>query len=661
MGFFKWIERTATSAMRTFAEIRRASRPSTGELGISGTDICGTFISDEYLSELADLETRCEVFDKMRKSEPVIHVSLRAYEKPTESARWSVVIDNVDSEGKEINPDEAEKIRKFVHANLFENSSRPWVKLLRNILSYQQYGFACCEKVWEVRDGVVWLADLAPRVQKTIRWNFEPGTTRLKSISQQTTMKYIREIPAEKLVFFTNDQLGDNIEGIGLCRYQYRSWKMKAMMMKLLMIGFERFLVKSPTIRPTADNVGLNELDKAKAFVQSIRSGAKTGGILPAGWEDITQSENFAGAMVALKFVDKLDQEMSMAGLTQFVLLGMNGKGSYALSGDQTDFFMLALKGVIQDICDVFNYRVIPEIVDYNFTTKIYPRLEAKITEDNYQLWIDNLVKLAGVNILPVNEQVRDIVAQRMELPEIDWEKVEAEKQAGMAGKEEPDSDDTPPDDTPGGKTDKKTRSEEKPGCSCGEEGYDRSTPSPFWRELTPLEEKVGGIEYFAEKKSFLDRMTAEMERKITPLLSRLADGVMKAKDVAKHTPSASLVKQITGVVAEFLESVSLDGLEGVGKEMKMDVPDIIRKSLGVWAQDKAQIVADGQVQAVKNYVAGVMADLRLTGGDRAKISPADKEKVLSEILRRTMGRIREALTLDDEIEPTETNENREV
>ncbi len=663
MGFFRWIEKTATSALRTFAEIRRASRPSTGELGISGTDICGTFISDEYLSDLADLETRCEIFDKMRKSEPVIHVSLRAHEKPIESARWSVVVDNVDSEGKDVNPDEAEKIRKFVHANLFENSTRPWVKLLRNILSYQQYGFSCCEKVWEIRDGLVWLADLAPRVQKTIRWNFEQGTAKLKSISQQTTTKYIKEIPAEKLIFFVNDQLGDNIEGIGLCRYQYRSWTMKALMMKLLAVGFERFLVKTPTVRPTADNVTANEVDKAKAFVQSIRSGAKTGGILPAGWEEITQSENFAGAMVALKFIEKLDQEMAMAGLTQFILLGMNGTGSYALSGDQTDFFMMALKGVIQDISDVFNYSVIPEIVDYNFSTPIYPRLEAKVTEENYQAWIDNLVKLVGANILPTNEQVRDIVAQRMELPEIDWEKAEEKKQAEMDGKEPPDSDDTPPDDTSGGKPEAKTKSEikPKPACLCGEEGHDghnRATSSPFWRELTPLEEKVGGIEYFAEKKSFLDLMTAEMEKKITPLLGKLADGVFKAKDTSKYNPPASLVNQIAGVVAEFLEAVSLDGLEGVGKEMKLDVPDVIRESLKVWAEEKAGIVADGQVQAVKNYVAGVMADLKLTGGDRAQISPDDKKKVMSEILRRAMGRIREALSVDDE---AEEGENQEV
>jgi hypothetical protein len=167
----------------------------------------------------------------------------------------------------------------------------------------------------------------------------------------------------------------------------------------------------------------------------------------------------------------------------------------------------------------------------------------------------------------------------------------------------------------------------------------------------------VGGIEYFAEKKSFLDRMTAEMERKITPLLGKLADGVMKAKDPAKYTPPDSLVKQITGVVADFLEAVSLDGMEGVGKEMKMDVPDIIRKSLKVWADEKSGIVADGQVQAVKNYVAGVMADLRLTGGDKAKISPEDKKKVLSEILRRAMGRIREALSVDDEAEEGKESE----
>ena len=70
------------------------------------------------------------------------------------------------------------------------------------------------------------------------------------------------------------------------------------------------------------------------------------------------------------------DTEMRLAFLAQFMGLGTEGGGgSYALSQDQSNLFLMSLMGLLEDIAQVFNTQIIPQLIDWNFGTRKYPKL----------------------------------------------------------------------------------------------------------------------------------------------------------------------------------------------------------------------------------------------------------------------------------------------
>lgn len=77
-----------------------------------------------------------------------------------------------------------------------------------------------------------------------------------------------------------------------------------------------------------------------------------------------------------LALIQHHDSMMSRAFLTQFMNLGQEGRGgSFALSKDQSNLFLMSLMSLLEDIAEVFNAQIIPQLIDWNFGTKKYPTL----------------------------------------------------------------------------------------------------------------------------------------------------------------------------------------------------------------------------------------------------------------------------------------------
>ena len=396
----------------------RNTKASYGLAGTMGTSLIGGLLTEEYLGDLQDLATRCGMYEKMRKTEPAVNLSLLCYELPLLSAHWGVHIDKKDIEANEVPEERRNEILSFVKANLFEQMNRPWSKVMREGVSYLQNGCSVMELVWEKAEGQVWLVDIVNRALKTIVWEFDDDQN-LISVGQQNVDKMGIKIPREKLLILTNDGIGANLEGVGMCRYQYRAWKMKYIMMKLIMIGFERFLVGDPIVEtPLDQREGDNA--KIKEMFKYWASSEKGGKIVPAGWKIRIDEMNFTGSMTAMKFIEFLNREMFWACMVHFVLLGLSGQGSLALSRDQTDLFLMALQSKLNEISDVFNYDVIPQMVRFNFKEEIFPKLGANVQEEDLQLMLTNVTKLVGSGVIPKYGALRDLMIQRMNLPEFD-------------------------------------------------------------------------------------------------------------------------------------------------------------------------------------------------------------------------------------------------
>ncbi len=66
------------------------------------------------------------------------------------------------------------------------------------------------------------------------------------------------------------------------------------------------------------------------------------------------------------QIIERYDTRMAMTILADFVLLGHQNVGSFALSSDKTELFSVALGAFLDLICEVFNKQAIPRLIDIN-------------------------------------------------------------------------------------------------------------------------------------------------------------------------------------------------------------------------------------------------------------------------------------------------------
>ena len=81
----------------------------------------------------------------------------------------------------------------------------------------------------------------------------------------------------------------------------------------------------------------------AEMLVQNIRRDAKEGLVLPPGWKLELLSSGSKRQFEVGTVIDRYDKRMAMTAMADFILLGHQGTGSFALSDNKTELFSVAL------------------------------------------------------------------------------------------------------------------------------------------------------------------------------------------------------------------------------------------------------------------------------------------------------------------------------
>ena len=350
------------------------------ELGATGTKIFSGIIDDEYLKEWKDLTRRCHLIKRMLQSDATVRAVYLSIVLPLESARWSMDIDeDADDLEKEIR-DQAEDM-------LFQNMTTPWQDTLRQILTCMPYGFSVFEKVWtrNEKKKMVMLSKLAPRLQKTIKKWLTDESGGLAGIEQRayyivgdkTVFKTVN-IPVEKLVVFSYRQEGSAFDGESIIRPAYKHWFIKDKLYLIQSIGLERHALGVPVITMPRSATKA-DINAAKRVVKSWRSShEEAGAVFPEG----VKLENITGTIqsqVLEQAITHHDSQIAKSVLAQFMQLGQGGTGSWALSKDHSDFFLMSLNGMAQFICDRISKYVIEPWVKLNWgERKFYPYMKCE-------------------------------------------------------------------------------------------------------------------------------------------------------------------------------------------------------------------------------------------------------------------------------------------
>ncbi|MCK9597579.1 MAG: hypothetical protein M0R06_00985 [Sphaerochaeta sp.] len=168
-----------------------------------------------------------------------------------------------------------------------------------------------------------------------------------------------------------------------ILRAAYRPYYFKQNIEDIEGIGVERDLAGLPIayLGTNTTKSGTNsDYEKIKDVVRNIRrdeqecivvphpklgTGVPGEGVLIELMSSGGSREFQTGAIIT-----RYEQRVAMSVLAQWLMLGMSGVGSYALSQDQSDFFRLGLEGTITTICDQFSKQAIRRLMAVNPSIK---------------------------------------------------------------------------------------------------------------------------------------------------------------------------------------------------------------------------------------------------------------------------------------------------
>ncbi len=403
----------------------------------------GSILYEEFLPELRGIKG-VEAYTEMADNDATIGAILFAIEMLMRNCEFHVEPAGDSSKDKEC----AEFVESCMH-----DMERTWTDTMSEILSFLTYGWSYHEIVYKRRvgkssspitnskyaDGLIGWRKLPIRAQDTLYgWEYKDETDELVGMTQTTLPHYDRvTIPIEKALHFRTRSRKDNPEGRSILRTAYRAYYFKKRMEEIEGYGMERDLAGFPVLySPSGMDVWDTEdpdmvmaLARAEQIVSSIRRDAREGVVLPGGYEEGTGwklellSSGSRRQFDTNAIIERYDKRIATSVLADFVMLGQQQVGSFALADSKTKIFALAIGTYLDIICEVFNIQAIPRLIDLNGEhfkgITDYPKMKhGDIEEVDLQQFADFIVKLSGAGILVPDDEMEEHVRRVGNLPE---------------------------------------------------------------------------------------------------------------------------------------------------------------------------------------------------------------------------------------------------
>jgi hypothetical protein len=365
--------------------------PTHVELGQTGLRRTGGYIDEEFLPQLRGRKA-VQIFREMETNDPIVGALLFAIDRLLRQVEWRVEAAGDAPEDKEA--------AEFVE-QCMEDMSHTWDDLISEILTMLPYGWAMNEICYKRRvgpweedplkksqytDGKIGWRKMPLRAQETLlRWVFDDNGS-LKGMIQMAPPSYRPvPLPIEKCLLFRPNSVKNNPEGRSILRNAYRPWYMKKRLEEIEAIGAERDLAGMPVGRVPADYLNAQPgTDKAKMveaykrMVRSVRRDEQEGIVLPTLYDQETKQPLFdfellssggTRAFDTSAIIQRYEQRMLMTVLADFILVGHESVGSYAMHTDKSGLFRTAINSIARAIADVFNRNAIPRLFKINAWT----------------------------------------------------------------------------------------------------------------------------------------------------------------------------------------------------------------------------------------------------------------------------------------------------
>lgn len=413
-----------------------------GERGQSGLRRFSGYIREEFLTELQG-RRGVETYKQMINNDDVVGAILFAIEMLIRQVEWTVELPP--------DPQPVDRERGAFLESCFADMDYPWLHYLSEILSFLGYGWSFHETVYKVRrgkmsdprlhsrfdDGLIGWRGFPIRGQDSLlQWEYASDSfDQLIGFTQLPAPSYRRvTIPMDKGALFRPFAHKNNPEGRSILRNAYKSYYMKNFLTNIEGVGVERDLAGMPVLYVPPRIMDPNASDSDKALYQelqrivvNLKRDEQEGIILPAAYDKNNNkmyelqllSTGGSRQVDTNAIIERYDRRIAMTVLADFLFIGHQATGSYALIDNKTEIFAVAIGSFVDVVQDVFNRKLIPQLWEKNgWDTERMPRwIHGDIESPNLERLGNYVSQLAGSGVQLFDRKTEEFLRRAAGLP----------------------------------------------------------------------------------------------------------------------------------------------------------------------------------------------------------------------------------------------------
>jgi len=327
--------------------------------------------------------------------------------------------------------------------------SDSWDNTLSEILSMLVYGYSFLEIVYKQRggdsddaksksnfeDGKIGWRKWAIRAQETHNnWLFDKdgGIQGFEQVDPYGAG--INRIPIDKSLLFRTSTTRNNPEGKSLLRTAYRPWYFKRRIEEIEAIGVERDLAGLPIAYVPPEYLSSNATADQQAvlasiteIVQNVKRNEQEGIVFPQMFDEqghklfdmVLLSTGGSRQFDTDKIISRYDQRIAMSVLSDFILLGHERVGSFALGASKIDLWTMAVDAICKSIAETINQHAIPRLLKLNgMTLGKTPELKfSEVSHVDLTEIADFVSKLTAAGAITPNEETENYLRGLAGLP----------------------------------------------------------------------------------------------------------------------------------------------------------------------------------------------------------------------------------------------------
>lgn len=404
-----------------------------------GTSGNGHIFYEEFLTQLQGIKG-VQAYAEMADNDATVGAILYAIEMLMRQCEFHIEPAGDTAKDKEC----AEFVESCMH-----DMERTWTDTLSEFLSFLTYGWSYHEIVYKRRvgntdspitnskhsDDLIGWRKLPIRSQDSFySWEYKEGTDDLIGMTQMPPPTFEKfTIPIEKALHFRTRSRKDNPEGRSILRTAYRAYYFKKRIEEIEGYGIERDLAGFPVLYAppemdiwSDDPDSIQALARAEMLVSSVRRDAREGLVLPGGengWKFELVTSGSRRQFDTNAIIDRYDKRIATSVLADFVMLGQQQVGSFALADSKTKIFALAIGTYLDIICEVFNIQAIPRLINLNGEhfkgITDYPKMvHGDIEEVDIDQFTTAITGMVGNGIIVPDDSLEDEVRRVLHLPE---------------------------------------------------------------------------------------------------------------------------------------------------------------------------------------------------------------------------------------------------